>query len=212
MRGIRCMRIRMLREAVGGPPARLARRFSAFQKGDNMPLFSIRNKRLQPVSQSNFPGEKYLQNIVESNLKIIFNCRFIASEFSTGPRHGGRVETLAISEDNNPVIIEYKKRESSELINQGLFYLSWLRDHMGDFRIAAQAALGPDVEIDVSEVRVICVAPNYKKYDLHAAQIIGDNVELWTYRLFGNSTIYFEPVLQRSWGNGSDLTAGPPQY
>ena len=91
------MRIRLLWEAVGWPLARLARRFPAFPEGDNMPLFSIRNKRLQPVSQSNFPGEKSLQNIVESNLKIIFNCRFVASEFPTGPLHGGRVDTLAIS-------------------------------------------------------------------------------------------------------------------
>ena len=59
-----------------------------------------------------------------------------ASEFSTGNFHSGRIDSLAISEDNNPVIIEYKKVASSELINQGLYYLHWITDHKGDFEIA----------------------------------------------------------------------------
>lgn len=78
-----------------------------------------------------------LQHLVEQNLETVFNCRFVASEFVTGVLHGGRIDTLALSEDNNPVIIEYKKIESSELINQSLFYLAWIQDHKGDFEIAA---------------------------------------------------------------------------
>ncbi len=163
-----------------------------------MPLFSIRKMILNPIQQSNFPEEKHLQRIVEANLRTIFDCRFVASEFSTGPLHGGRVDTLALSEDNNPVIVEYKKTASSDLINQSLFYLSWIRDHVGDFSMAAQTALGPDVQIDWSDIRVICIAPNYKKYDLHAAQILGNSIELWTYRMFENSTIYFEQVQQKA--------------
>lgn len=53
----------------------------------------------------------------------MFNCRFIASEFSTGSEHAGRIDTPALSEDKNPVVIEYKKVESSELLNQSLYYL-----------------------------------------------------------------------------------------
>ncbi len=163
-----------------------------------MPLFSINNGSLTPIQQTNFDLEKQLQSLVESSLQPIFNCRFIASEFSTGSQHGGRIDTLALSEDNNPVIVEYKKVESSELINQSLFYLSWIYDHRGDFHIAAQKTLGVDVEIDWSDVRVICIAPNYRKYDLHAVQVMGANLELWTYRLFRNDTIYFEEVFQKA--------------
>jgi len=49
--------------------------------------------------------------------------KIVASEFSTGNLHAGRIDTLALSEDHNPVIIEYKKVASSELINQSLYYL-----------------------------------------------------------------------------------------
>lgn len=161
-----------------------------------MPLFEISGNSLAPVEQTNFSLEKELQTLIEKNLAAIFNCQFVASEFSTGALHAGRIDSLALSEDNNPVIIEYKKVESSELINQSLFYLHWIQDHKGDFEIAVQKALGNGAKVDWSDVRVICIAPNYKKYDLHAVQVMGANIELWKYRLFKNGALYLEEVFQ----------------
>ncbi len=119
-----------------------------------MPIFEISNKRLLPVEQTNFGFEKELQSLIEANVGPVFNCRFVASEFSTGAQHAGRIDTLALSEDNNPVIIEYKKVESSELITQSLFYLSWIHDHKGDFDIAVQKSLGNGIQVEWSDVRV----------------------------------------------------------
>jgi len=139
-----------------------------------------------------------LQTLIEFNLDTVFNCRFIASEFSTGAQHAGRIDSLALSEEDNPVIVEYKKVESSELINQSLFYLHWIQDHKGDFEIAVQKKLGDNVKVDWSSVRVICIAPNYKKYDLHAVQVMGANIELWKYRLFTNNSLYLEEVFHNT--------------
>lgn len=163
-----------------------------------MPLFEIQNQSLSPVEQTNFVNEKQLQKLVEQNLKPIFNCRFVASEFPTGSQHAGRIDTLALSEDDNPVVVEYKKVESSELINQSLFYLHWIQDHRGDFELAAKKALGNKTEIDWSDVRVICIAPNFKKYDLHAVQVMGANIELWQYRLFQNYCLYLEEIFRKT--------------
>ena len=160
-----------------------------------MPIFEISENKLLPVEQRNFSLERELQSLIENNLEEVFNCRFVASEFSTGAQHAGRIDSLALSEEDNPVIIEYKKVESSELINQSLFYLHWIQDHKGDFEIAVQKTLGNGVKVDWSDVRVICIAPNYKKYDLHAVQVMGANIELWKYRLFTNSSLYLEEVL-----------------
>ena len=183
--------------------------------GARMPLFTVAKTTLSPVDQTNFATEKILQALIESNLESVFGCRFVATEFTTGAQHAGRIDTLALSEDHNPVIIEYKKVESSELINQSLFYLAWIQDHQGDFEIAAQKSLGDKVEVDWSDIRVICLAPNYKKYDLHAVQVMGANLELWTYRLFENSSLYLEEVFQKSITTsqsgspfGKGLTAG----
>lgn len=173
-----------------------------------MPIFQISSKSLLPVEQTNFLTEKELQALIEANLGAVFNCRFVASEFSTGAQHAGRIDTLALSEDNNPVIIEYKKVESSELINQGLFYLSWIHDHKGDFHIAVQKSLGNEIKVDWSDVRVICLAPNYKKYDLHAVQVMGANIELWRYRLFKNSCLYLEEVFRRIVSTSAEIPIG----
>lgn len=164
-----------------------------------MPLFEINKDSLGSVEQTDFTTEKVLQTLIERNLGVVFNCRFVASEFPTGAQHAGRIDTLGLSEDNNPVIIEYKKVESSDLITQSLYYLSWIHDHRGDFEIAAQKALSNSVAVDWSDVRVICIAPNYKKYDLHAVQVMGANIELWTYRLFKNFTFYLEEVFQKTY-------------
>lgn len=163
-----------------------------------MPLFKIDGQALGPIKQRNFQQEKELQALIEANLGPVFNCRLVATEFSTGTVHAGRIDTLALSEESNPVIIEYKKVESSELINQSLFYLYWIRDHRGDFEIAARQALGSDVKVDWTGVRVICIAPNFKKYDIHAVQVMGANIELWKYRLFENGMIYLEEVFQQT--------------
>lgn len=159
-----------------------------------MPFFDVQQGQMRTVDQINFSREKELQTLIEKNLGTVFNCRFVATEFSTGAVHAGRIDSLALSEEDNPVIIEYKKVESSELINQSLFYLHWLRDHKGDFELAVRRALGDEAQVDWSAIRVICLAPNYKKYDLHAVQVMGADIELWRYRLYSNNSILLEEV------------------
>jgi len=39
----------------------------------------------------------------------------------------------------------------------------------------------------VTAVRVICLAPSYKKYDLHAVQVMGASIEPRTYRRPGQA-------------------------
>jgi len=172
-----------------------------------VPLFQIDSsgQGLALLRTKNFEAEKLLQKLIERNLETVFSCRFVASEFSTGAEHAGRIDTLALSEDGNPVIIEYKKVESSELVNQSLFYLSWTKDHRGDFQVAVNSALGGEVEIDWSDVRVICLARGYKKYDLHAVKMMGANIELWQYRLFENGALYLEEVFGRSASEAPEL-------
>jgi len=100
-----------------------------------MAIFEIDKGKAKRVRLSEFKLEKDLQRKIEENIETVFNCRLIATEFSTGNIHSGRIDSLAISEDLNPVIIEYKKVASSDLINQSLYYLHWIRDHKGDFKL-----------------------------------------------------------------------------
>jgi len=163
-----------------------------------MPLFHIDKNKLTTAKLIGFDKEKEIQTLIENNLEVIFGCRFIETEFSTGSEHAGRIDTLALSEDNNPVIIEYKKVASSELVNQSLYYLSWIKDHKGDFEITARKKLGKDINIDWNDIRVICIAPEYKKFDIHAVKMMGANIELWQYKRYDTNTLYLEEISKKS--------------
>ena len=153
--------------------------------------------RLKVVQVVDFSLEKDLQNLIEANLEAVFDCIVVKSEFSTGREHRGFIDTLAISAEGYPVIIEYKKVPNPGLVTQGLFYLDWIKDHKGDFELAVQAA-GIKLKVDWSHIRVICLAPGYDRYSLHAAKQISDGLELWTYHKYENNTLEISPVFKSS--------------
>lgn len=160
-----------------------------------MAIYSRQNGRLAPLQTTPFGREKELQDLLEGNLEVVFGCRVIKGEFYTGGQHSGRIDTLALSDDNNPVIIEYKNTENDGIVNQALFYLSWLLDHKGDFNEAARKSLG-DIDVDWSSVRVICVAPSYSRYTLFAAEQINARaqLELWRFQQHGSEIFQLEKV------------------
>src|SRR3989338_8504225 len=74
------------------------------------------------------------------------------------------IQTL-FDKNGSPVIIEYKRNQNDNVINQGLSYLRWLLDHKADFEILCRNKK-VEVDIDWTSPRVICVAESYNKFDL----------------------------------------------
>lgn len=159
-----------------------------------MPLYQIKDNSAIQLKQSSFPKERNIQRLFEANLPSLFGIRFVATEFTTGDRQRGRIDTLGLDADNNPTIIEYKLITNQNIINQGLFYLDWLIDHKGDFAVVAQKVLGPNVVIDWSSPRLILIAESFFEYDKYAVNRIGGNIQLWTYRKYGDDLLYLEPL------------------
>ncbi|MCC6284456.1 MAG: hypothetical protein IT439_04005 [Phycisphaerales bacterium] len=52
--------------------------------------------------------ERRLQKIVEAHCGELLGVRFLASEYTTGKAHAGRIDTLGLDGDQCPVIIEYR--------------------------------------------------------------------------------------------------------
>jgi predicted transport protein len=140
--------------------------------------------------------EKPLQTLIEKNLEELLGIRFLKSEYSTGKTHRGRIDTLGLDENNCPVIFEYKRSESENVINQGLFYLDWLMDHKAEFELLVIKNLdkASAEAIDWSAPRVICIANDFTKFDEHAVQQIGRNIELFRYKQFGTEFLLLELV------------------
>ncbi|MBB5937659.1 RecB family endonuclease NucS [Streptomyces zagrosensis] len=53
--------------------------------------------------------EADVQGFVETHMETLLGVRFLASEYSTGPVHGGRIDSLGLDENGSPVIVEYKR-------------------------------------------------------------------------------------------------------
>lgn len=148
--------------------------------------------------------EKPLQTLIETNLEPLLGIRFLATEYSTGKTHGGRIDSLGLDENNCPVILEYKRSVGENVINQGLFYLDWLMDHQAEFKLLTMDKLGKAAAdaIDWSAPRLVCIAADFTKYDGHAVQQINRNIELIRYRRFGDELLLLELANATSGGNG----------
>ena len=155
-----------------------------------MALFRINNSTIKKLVARDLDLERNLQELFEANLEEILNIVFLAHEYSTS--FGGRIDTLGIDKNGSPCIIEYKKNQNDNVINQGLSYLRWLLDHKADFEILCQnKKIG--IEIDWDSPRVICIAESYNKFDLDTADILPINVELLRYRIYDENILYVEP-------------------
>ena len=157
-----------------------------------MPIFKIENQKVKQIKATQFRNEKELQMLIEENLEEIFGIRFVKTEHPTGAKHGGRIDTLGLDENNSPVIIEYKWGENDSVITQGLFYLDWLIDNKAEFQLLVQNKLGNKVKIDWDQPRLILLAASFNKYDKPAINRMAGNIELWTYSFYENGLLTIE--------------------
>ncbi|MGW4197119.1 DUF5655 domain-containing protein [Streptomyces sp. NPDC005004] len=140
--------------------------------------------------------EAHVQGLVEANMETLLGVRFLASEYSTGPVHAGRIDSLGLDENGSPVIVEYKRGTDAGVINQGLFYLSWLVDHRAEFEHLVRDRLGETAASQVrwSSPRLVCIAGDFTRYDVHAVREHRRSIDLVRYRLFGSDLLGLEAV------------------
>lgn len=155
-------------------------------------LYNIKGGNAEAISPLDFKYEREIQNLCEKNLETFFGVRFLASEYSTGLKHKGRIDSLGIDENNCPVIVEYKLDSKENVINQGLFYLDWLMDHQANFELLCMKQLGKQTEVDWTNPRLLCIAKDFTRYDDYAIGQINRNIELIRYRFFEGKSIIFE--------------------
>ncbi|WP_316980121.1 DUF5655 domain-containing protein [Shumkonia mesophila] len=159
-------------------------------------LFRVDTNEVIELEGASVALEKSLQSIIERNLEVFLGVRFLASEFSTGAEHGGRMDTLGIDENGCPVIIEYKRSTNENVVNQGLYYLDWLMSHKRDFEWLVMEKFGRDVAqaVEWSAPRLICIAGDFTKYDEHAVKQMNRNIELIRYRRYGDGLLLLDLV------------------
>ncbi len=164
----------------------------------SLSIFSINSSGVSRLNTARFRLERDLQNLIEANIEVFLDLRFIASEYSTGD-HQGRIDTLAIDKDLCPIIIEYKRDRDSNVINQGLFYLNWLLSNKAEYQLLVQDKFGHDasINIDWSGARVICLASSFSKYDKEAVLQINSNIDLVEYSSHENGIMTLDFIISQ---------------
>lgn len=174
-------------------------------------LFRLAQGKASELKSETAEPDRLLQSQIEANLDPLLGIRLLASEYSTGRTHSDRIDTLGLDENHCPVILKYKRGVGENVINQGLFYLDWLLDHQAEFKLLVLDVLGKTAAeaIDWSAPRLVCIAPDFTRYDAHAVLQIHRHIELVRYRRFGAELLLLELANAVVPGSGRGVQPGP---
>jgi len=159
-----------------------------------MPIFRIKQSKLNLLKERKIELERNIQNLTERNLDVIFGWEFVASEFRVGDFF---IDTLAFDPESKAfIIIEYKKDKSFSVIDQGVAYLSQMLDNQDTFILEYNERLNKNLrrkDVDWSQSRVIFIADSFTNYQQNAIGFRDLPIELWEVKPYEDNLIsYFQ--------------------
>ncbi|MBF9071738.1 transporter [Streptacidiphilus fuscans] len=158
--------------------------------------------------------ERDLQRAVEMSMAVLLGADFVASEYATGEVHRGRIDSLGLDRATGaPVLVEYKRGRDQNVVNQALFYLSWLEDHRSEFEalVERRLGLGAAAGVDWSSPRVVCLAADFSRFDREAVRYVGRRVELVRFHRFEEGLLALEDVVVAGQGRSVEPPVDLPE-
>lgn len=164
-----------------------------------MPRVNMKTGRL--IEREEFTGpnpEKQLQQYAERYLNLFLQSHYLKSYYKIP---GGEIDTLAITEEGNPCIIEFKHKQDDRIINQIVYYYDWLQDKSTKYefeRIVKENPKTKDMEVDWSRIRLITIAKNYSKWDISLIKHLNTDIECYTYTYHKDELdIHLDPIINQ---------------
>ena len=164
-------------------------------------MVRINTKSGEIIEEQEFQGgnaEKQLQSYVEKHLDKIFGSCFLKSFYAIP---GGEIDTLAITEEGTPCIIEYKHDKENTMLNQIVFYYDWLCSRSGKVefeRIVRENNATKELKVDWSQVRLICIAKEYSKWDTSLIKHLDENIECYSYSYHKDELdVHLDPMINQ---------------
>lgn len=155
-----------------------------------MPIFNIRQNKLEKVREIPFKNEKEIQSLVEESLKDVLGLEFVRSEFEL---HKLRIDTLAFDNESKAfVIIEFKKDKNFSVIDQGYAYLQLLLNNKADFILEYNEHRGKGLkrdDVDWSQSKVIFISTQFTNYQKQAINFRDLPIELYEVAKYDNGLV-----------------------
>lgn len=164
-----------------------------------MSFFSLESTKLSVIKEQPFKLEREIQKIVENNLEILLDLKFVKSEFTiSGTVQQLRIDTLAFDIKSKAfVIIEYKLDKKFSVVDQGYAYLSAMLNNKSDFILEYNENCSDSLkkaDVDWSQSRVIFISQSFTPYQKEAINFKDLPISLWEIRRLSNHTVYFEEI------------------
>lgn len=161
-----------------------------------MPIFKIKQSKLNLLKEKYVELEKNIQELTEKNLDVIFvGWEFVASELQV---NNFFIDTLGFDPENKAfVIIEYKKDKSFSVVDQGVAYLSQMLDNQDTFILEYNERLNKNLkrkDVDWSQSRVIFIADSFTRYQQNAVGFKDLPIELWEVKIFEEDLISYSQL------------------
>lgn len=152
-----------------------------------------------------FPLEELLREQIERHLLEYLGVCFLAHEVVIGASEldsdeEGRIDTLGIDSEGRPVIVEYKRANDKNVVQQVLDYRDWLLKNRPMFRELVRETDQDCTDKVVWQPRLIVIAGEITQKNLREAKRNKDNtiIELVRYRRFGDDFLTLEWVYGES--------------
>jgi len=152
-------------------------------------MVRINTKTSEIIKELTFEGQKgeeELQNLVEKHLPQLLKAFVIKSKQRIP---NGEIDTLAISEDGVPCIIEYKRSKDETILNQIVYYYDWLLKEQAKYEFEKLKDAIPNLqglEVDWSEIRLIIIAKSFSKWDESLIRHLDTDIEAYAYSYHEN--------------------------
>lgn len=160
-----------------------------------MPIFNIKQNKLEKIKEISFKNEKEIQNLTEGNLKDVFGLEFIRSQFELNKL---RIDMLAFDNGSKSfVIIEFKKDKNFSIIDQGYAYLQLLLNNKADFILEYNERKDKGLkreDVDWSQSKVIFVSPQFTNYQKQAINFRDLPIELYEVAKYESGIMSFSQL------------------
>lgn len=160
-----------------------------------MQLFKNHKQTLSVLKEIPFKLEKDIQTLVEQNLALVTNLKFIKSEFTI---KSNRIDTLAFDAESKAfVIIEYKRNQSYSVIDQGVSYLNLMLEYKADFIVEYNESQKESIkrsDVDWSQSKIIFVSPAFTDFQKQSSNFKDLAIELWEIKQFEQDVLVINPI------------------
>ncbi len=128
-----------------------------------------------------------LRPAIDSHLdKLEKGLKLVANEVTTD---NGRIDSLAIDEQKNVVIIEYKTIEDDNALIQALNYADWIERHPGEVSKFVAEKFKENID-EIKSIRIFLVAPSFSTRLKNAIDMIDEpEILLFEFTTYKNNKI-----------------------